>query len=310
MADLHRSLIGFTLLSHSSSAQLKRLIEALNREYDEPPIACHHDFGQSPLDPADFSKNVHFVRPHFLTGWGRFSIVQATLAAIKLLYSFERRPDWFIHLSASDYPVRCGRDVRHLLAAAECDAFLDARALEPGATAKASLDGAPNNKLVHFSSPQNECIKRRFYTSREIWIPLIRTKPRLRLGRYTIRTSWRVKGVYDDFPAFYGDHWFCANAKVAEMLCTPSERHSRLQRHLARRTQVDETYFQTLIMNQPGLKVFLDNKRFAEWNGGGAHPMLLEERQLQQILSSGAFFARKFVAGSPILDRIDAALRG
>jgi hypothetical protein len=37
--------------------------------------------------------------------------------------------------------------------------------------------------------------------------------------------------------------------------------------------------------------------------------MLLGEAQLGEALASGAFFARKFAAGSPLLDRIDELLR-
>lgn len=288
--------------------QLKRLIATLNREYGSPPIACHHDFGQAALNESEFAPNVRFVRPHLPTGWGRFSVVQAELAAIRLLFSAAPAPAWFIHLSAADYPIMKGSEVKNFLAEARCDAFIDARPLYPDTHPRATVRGSTNPQLDHFSSPENQHIKRRFYTSREIWIPLIRTNPRLRLGRYTIRPGWKVKGVYDEFPAFYGDHWFSGNAKVAQLLMNPDDRHQRLQRHLWSRTQTDETYFQTLLMNEPDLTICLDNRRFAEWNGGGAHPMLLGEAQLEQMFASGAFFARKFAEGAPVLDRIDARL--
>ena len=299
-------IIGFVILSHGAQAQLERLIQVLDDEYDSPPIACHHDFGQAPLDTSVFGKNVAFVRPHFRTSWARFSVVEAELAALQLLY--ERTPDWFVLLSASDYPITAGTDVRKQLAVTEFDVFLDARPVKGSSTPSCSTSCEPNPKLGHFDSVANHRITRLFYTSIEIWIPIIRFRPKLRLGRYTYRPGWKVRKVYDDWPCFYGDHWFCGNSKTAKVLLAPTSKHLLLRRHLRHRTHTDETYFHTVIMNEAGLKVCRDNKRFAEWNGGGAHPMFLGPEQVDEMLASGAFFARKFEHDSPVLDQIDSAL--
>ena len=298
-------VVGFVILSHGGQAQLQRLVRALDYQYGMPPIACHHDFGQAPLDTTAFGKNVAFVQPHVPTSWARFSVVQAELAALRLL--FDKSPDWFVLLSASDYPIMAGSKVRRVLAEAVCDAFLDARSV--GAAKPAcSTKGAQNPKLDHFNSVENGSIKRLFYTSVEIWIPIIRFKPKLRLGRWTYRPGWKVRNIYDDWPFFFGDHWFCGNVKTAKLLLLPTAKHLALRRHLRARTHADETYFHTVIMNEPSLRVCRDNKRFAQWNGGGAHPIVLGEIQLDEMLSSGAFFARKFQHGSDVLDKIDDAL--
>ncbi len=299
--------VGFSILSHGNPEQLRRLIQALDREYDRPAIACHHDFGQAALDPSQFGENVEFVRPHIATGWARYSLVQATLAAIELLYR-KQSPDWFVHLSAADYPVMAGEQVRRLLADTDCDAFLDARPINPSAKGAACIKGSQNPKLNHFNNPGIRRIKRLFYTSREIWIPIVRLKPKIRLGRISLRPGWPVGDVYDDFPCFFGDFWFVGNAATAQTLLEPSETHLRLRRHLQTRTQTDETYFQTVLMNAPQLNICLDNKRFAEWNGGGAHPMVIGIDQVDEMLGSGAFFARKFAHQSPVLDVIDRSL--
>jgi hypothetical protein len=299
--------VGFTVLSHGSADQLRRLCACLNREYDEPWIACHHDFGQAPLDTKNFKKNVRFVEPHIATGWGRFSVVRAQLAALKILYSDPVAPDWFFHLSASDYPIMAGRKVRKILGESDCDGFLDARPIDVGTSPKANVVGDTNPKLSHFDAPANRSIKRRFYMARELWIPILRRDPKWRVGRHTIRYG-EIEGVYANMPAFYGDHWFAGNRKTAALLLNPTAQHNALQHHLLGRTQTDETYFQTVLMNEPDMKLCRDNKRFAEWNGGGAHPMFLGEEQLDQMLNSGAFFARKFKQAAPVLDRIDEAL--
>jgi Core-2/I-Branching enzyme len=299
--------VGFVILSHADPRQLARLVQALDREYDRPPIACHHDFGQAEVDKAMFGSNVRFVEPYIATGWGRFSVVRASLKGIELLYKHDR-PDWFLLLSAADYPIMSGTRVRSVLASADCDAFLDARAVDDAVVPAATMVGSENPKLNHFNSSANRRIKRKFYTSRQFWIPILRRKPRLRIGRYTFRPDAFPKNPYQGFPCFYGDGWYAAKAKVADILSHKSDKHRELAEHLGDRTQADETYYQTVLMNEPGLTICRNNRRFAEWNGGGAHPMIMTLDQLDEALNSGAFFARKFAAGSDVLDVIDRSL--
>ena len=118
--------IGFVILSHNYPPQLRRLVLRLQRTYDNPPIAIHHDFGQSALDIRDFSSGVQFVVPHLKTGWGKFSLVLATLRALELLYR-NAEPDWFFLLSAVDYPTMRADKVFEELASSGMDAFLDYR---------------------------------------------------------------------------------------------------------------------------------------------------------------------------------------
>jgi hypothetical protein len=300
-------LIGFVIASHEADGKLDRLIAALNREYVDPPIVVHHDFGQAAIDTMRFSANVRFVHPHVATGWGRWGTVEGMLRAVELLYQ-DGQPDWFFFLSAADYPCRAGETVRAELAQSSCDAFADVRPLEPGIEPQATLVGELNPRLSHFASPGNQDIKWRFYKGRQFWVPIIRTTPRLRLGKLTWRPRWEARNPYESFPCYYGDFWFGANARVAHLLCDPDERHLRLRRYLRNRPQVDESYVQTVLANEQGLTVCRDNRRFAEWNGGGRSPINLTLVQVDEILNSGAFFARKFGAGNEVTDAIDRNL--
>lgn len=60
-------------------------------------------------------------------------------------------------------------------------------------------------------------------------------------------------------------------------------------RNLNRRTQTDKNYFATVVMNEPDLTICRDNKRFDEWNVGGAHLMNLSVPQVDEACPSGAF---------------------
>ena len=304
--------IGFVLLSHREPRQLLRLVETLNRLYDDPPIACHHDFSQCALDVDAFPGNVRFVQPSIRTGWAKWSVVRAMLAALRLLYD-HADPDWFVLLSGADYPIRDGASVRAELAALRADALIDFR--QVGDTEQSARDrfGPRNPELGQFESDGKRRLKWSHYEGAELWFPIVRFNDagrRVRPGRYTLHLPFATpfSPFARRFPCFYGDHWITANARVARLLLTPSAQHLRVQKHLSMRAIPEECYYQTVLCNEPGLTLVRDNHRYAQWNGGGAHPQTLTEADLGAIRASKAHFARKFAHDDPVLDRIDALL--
>lgn len=304
--------IGFVILSHRDPAQLLRLVTTLNRLYGDPPIACHHDMAQASIDVGAFPGNVRFVQPSIRTGWGKWSVVQGFFAALRLLYD-DDAPDWFVLLSAVDYPVRRAEAVRADLNALEADALIDFRLLDDTAESAAARFGPRNPELEQFESEINRRLKRTRYEGAQLWLPMLRFNDgarRVRPGRYTLDLPFRTpfRPFSRDFRCFDGDHWFTGNARVARLLLNPTARHLKLQKYLSMRTSPDECYFQTVLCNEPGLRLVRDNRRYAQWSGGGAHPQPLTEADLRAITASNAHFARKFAADAPVLDRIDAML--
>jgi hypothetical protein len=63
-----------------------------------------------------------------------------------------------------------------------------------------------------------------------------------------------------------------------------------------------------VLASRHDLTLCLDNRRYAEWNGGGAHPQTLTEANLASMLESGAYFARKFAPGDKVRDTLDVHL--
>lgn len=299
--------IGFVILSHTNPDQVLRLINALNRMYRNPPIAWHHDFSQSTFDTSKVPSNVSMVTPSFNTGWGKLSVVQSFLAALDLLYN-ESDPDWFCLLSGADYPAARADVVIEELACSGCEAYLDVHQLDRRSPA-AHLVGNWNPALEHLESPGQYQQKDRFYNKAQLWIPVVRRHPRLRLGKHMRPLPFRASHPYrEGFGLFWGDHWFTANRNVARVLGRPTADHRMLQRYLKWRAFPEETYYQTVLCSTPDLTICRDNKRFAVWDGGGAHPRTLTQEDVPMILASGAHFARKFAPNSPALDALDRAL--
>ena len=328
--------IGFVILSHRDPQQLRRLVHCLQRVYDNPPIAVHHDFDQSPLGLIDFPSDVQFVAPHVKTRWGHFSVVIAVLRALELLYQ-TATPDWFALLSGADYPTMPAASVLEDLEASGVDALLDHRELPTRSDGKLKVssgirfledsvelgslhlmraDPAPDNPaLKHFAMPANAALAWRRYMGLRLSLPIVRNGPRI--GRYIVQLpieDWRSPFA-PDFKCYYGDHWFTGNHKIADILLNPLNKHLRLRRYLRfRHTVAEECYYQTVLANTAGLKICKATKRFADWSQsaggplGGPHPKLLTLEDLPAIVSSKPHFARKFAQDSPVLDELDKML--
>lgn len=308
--------IGFVILSHDSPDQLLRLTRRLNAIYLDPPIVCHHDFSQTPCDPRAFPSNVKFVMPHLKTGWAKWSVVEAALRALEILYS-DAAPDWFVLLSAADYPLMPAKDVLNDLRAGRADAYLDYRPVTRSAIPMP--DHVPGNRtLAHFATPGNLALSWRRYVGAQIWFPILRrSEPAisttrgsgLRLGRYTISLPFAAHTPFTPrFKCYSGDHWFTANRKAAAILLNPTKKHFQLQRYLRLRPNPDECYYQTILCNEPRLRICKNTRRFFNWGGGGARPRFLTQQDLPTMLSSGAHFGRKFDPAAAVLDDIDEIL--
>lgn len=300
--------VGFAILSHKSGDYLPRLIRALDREYDQPPIAVHHDTSRAPIDFDVFRSNVEFVRPSLKTSWASISVVQAALQAFALLHRGEG-PDWTFLLSAQDYPIMSGARVRRELGDTDVDAFVDIWPTEPGTSAAAALVGDCSPGMAHFGLEGYRKMRWKLQFLQQFWVPLVRLNPSLRIGRHTWRLPIKARHPFDrDFRSFYGDLWFAANRKAVEELLNPGPKELALQSYSKRRFLPEEGYFAIALANRPGLRLCRDNRRFVKW-AGGDHPKLLEESDVDEMLASGCFFARKFDERAPVLDLIDQRLR-
>lgn len=288
--------IGFVILSHNQPQQLRRLVHTLRRVYGDPPISIHHDFSQSPIQPDTFPADVRFVTPHVKTRWAHISVVIAALRALELLYAIGN-PKWFFLLSGADYPVMPADHVLRDLLNSGVDALLDYR--EVG-----SLEPPGNPSLAYYVTPANAPVVHGWYRGLHLWHPVIRKGPRIGRKNYYLRMQDRRSPFDSQFRCFYGDHWFGGNRRVANILLNPTEKHLQLRRHLRRRPVPEECYYQTVLANARDLKISKATKRFVDWRGG-MHPQVLSLDHLDAIRQSGAYFARKFIPDTPILDEID-----
>lgn len=299
MSNSSSNSIGFILLTHTNPQQIYRLINKLNRMFDYPVIVCHHDFSKCDLSVDTLPKNVLLVRPHLQTEWGGFSVVEATVQAIKLMYKVTDAPDWFVLLSGADYPIKTARQILGDLTSSSYDAYIQYEKI----TYQTYKDDLEPNMLWLKNSYQRYCTKSfSFYYSNKYFAQLniqislehpLLTKPFLPYSK--------------QLACFSGSQWFCANRKAAEYIIDFHEQRSVLTLHCGKVKHSEETYFQTILANAPHLKLKNDRRCYIDWSDGGCHPKILLMEDLPNLLDSSAHFARKFDINidTNILDELD-----
>ncbi|RUS98418.1 glycosyl transferase [Trichormus variabilis SAG 1403-4b] len=286
--------VGFILLTHKKTKQIHRLIDHLNKMFNYPPIVCHHDFSKCDLSVDTLPKNISFVHPHLQTAWGEFSIVEATVQAIKLMYESANCPDWFILLSGSDYPIKTAKKILGDLTLSKYDAHIN------------------HEEIIYKVYQQNvkmgliwQILAHQRYCSYELCsIPLLNNlKVRLEhplLTKPFLPFSYKLR-------CFGGGQWFSANKRAAEYIIKFHSHKNALTSHYRRRMFADESYFQTILANAPHLNLKNDDYRYVDWSTKAAHPKTIVIEDLPHLLASSCHFARKFDIDidSNILDQLD-----
>ncbi len=287
--------IGFVVLSHSEPALLNRLVNVLDRSYGSPPIVVHHDYSQCPLpgDVEHWAARLTFVRPHLATSWAQISVVYAFLSGLKTLYE-TYSPDWFVLLSGTDYPAQPGDKVVEELNRSNADLYMDLQLIE-----RLPRDVRLTDDQISYMGSERILWRKHAY---DRYVSITWRYPSLtRRFRPTKRTlNFRnekllsiVSPFNSRFRCYAGDHWFTGNARVAHKLIDGQSKYQKLFNYSRKRFCPEESIYHTILGNDPELRIIKDNKRYADWSDGCAHPKVLELTHLDTIVSSRCHFARK-----------------
>lgn len=291
--------IGFVLLTHARPDHALRLVSRLNAMFHHPPIAWHHDFSRSALDPRRVPGNAALVRPHVRTAWAEFSIVEATVRALRQLYG-GAGPDSFVILSGADYPIKPADRNLGDLRAGGYDAHIEHE-----------LVAAP-----HFAREWQRELHERYCAARTFRVPWVTR--RLRVTRRAVRVThpfllrWLLP-FSAAFRCYAGLHWFLGNRRAAEHLLAFHASRPRLAAHYRPILFPDESYFQCALANAPYLRLHDCSYRYVERPEDGedaSHPKTLTGDDVPALLPSPCHFARKFdpAVDGAVLDALDAAV--
>jgi hypothetical protein len=292
--------IGFALLTYRDPRQILRLVTRLRELYGpDAPIAINHNPDRSALDPAPFPADIRWVRPAMSMGWGVWATVEATLAALRLLYPDGHGPAYTVLLSEADYPVAPPDRVLADLRAGGADAYIDARPVHPW-----RRDPAVDRPLglgVNDGGPNQEVCFRRYYST-TYRVLGVRVRIRSPLLATFLAPFSRV------FRCWAGEHWWTLGRRAVEHLLRAHVERPEVARWFAARHVPEEAYVHTIVCNAADLRIAHHSFRYVDWTSRAPSPRILGEADVPRIVSSGAHFARKFAADSIALDTLDRAL--
>ena len=263
--------------------------------FDNPPIACHHDFGQCPLDEALFPENVQFVHPHFATKWGHINVVLGALKAFALLRKHQQ-PDWIFLLSGSDYPVRSAEEIITDLSNSRYDAFMDhIEILWDGPPHRRTLNNEELERLDFVELTYNRYCTIRRPTNKALLTGsfLFRQAESVPVRNPFIKRVLRTLEFNRPSRIYAGDFWFQGNQKAIDFLLD-EQLMRKLVRYYRDRENPEEAIFQTALCNQADLSICKKHRRYTDWTNCESHPRWLTGSDLPKIAASGAYFARKF----------------
>ncbi|KAL1203072.1 Beta-glucuronosyltransferase GlcAT14A [Cardamine amara subsp. amara] len=226
--------------------------------------------------------NVHMITKANLVTYRGPTMVANTLHACAILLKQSKDWDWFINLSASDYPLVTQDDL--------IDTF-------------SGLD-----RNLNFID----------HTSKLSWKADKRAKPLIiDPGLYSTKKSevfWVTprRTMPTAFKLFTGSAWMVLSRPFVEYCIWGWDNLPRtLLMYYTNFLSTPEGYFHTVICNAPEYSSTVVNHdlHFISWDRPPKqHPRTLNINDTERMITSGAAFARKFRHNDPALDKIDKEL--
>ncbi|KAH7353003.1 hypothetical protein KP509_19G074600 [Ceratopteris richardii] len=273
---------------------LKRLLQAVYHPRNH--YLLHLDLEASRnerIELANFAKqfraygaygNVHFIGNADIVTYKGPSMIAHTLHGAAVLLRCSKHWDWFINLSADDYPLVTQDDLLHVFS------FLP--------------------KDLNFIE----------HTSNLGWQESQRAEPMvIDTGLYMKRKShiiWvtQKRPVPKAFKLFVGSAWMILTRSFLEYCILGWDNLPRtLLMYYTNFVFPMEGYFQTVLCNTREYRNTTVNNdlHFVLWdNPPKQHPVTLTEEHFDNMTVSGAAFGRKFKTDDPVLERIDRELLG
>lgn len=289
--------VAFLILAHDDACHLKRLCEALQPH----TIFVHLDAKSSDMLAGKIDKipNVIVLRPSIPVHWADFSMVEATLALLRLARdhgSFER----YVLLSGSCYPIKSMSSLDQLFAREPCREWINLTPIKAGS---------------HLS----RLIDRRWHMA-----PILRHK----FSDEKLRAVWnKVSQVFKrnlgreiQMAPYHGSQWWALTDGCIEMIMEFVAANYPFVKAYERVFAPDEQFFHTIVGNSH----FAASAMQVDDNGQITNQLIplhligmtedrywnFTEDMFSAIKVTPKFFIRKVSSSrsTELLDRVDAEL--
>ncbi len=283
--------IAFILLSHKNPAAIIRQAEQLTAAGDF--VAIHFD-ARAPASDFDTihaalkdNRAVTFARRRIKCGWGEWSLVEATLQAVRAAIDAFPRATHFYMVSGDCMAIKSAEFVHEYLDAHDAD-YIEAFDFFDSDWIKTGLK---EERLIyrHFLNERKH--KRLFYAG-------LNVQKRLGLKRR----------IPDDLQIMIGSQWWCLRRSTIEAILDLIERRRDIPRFFRTTWIPDETFFQTLVCHLiPETEIQQRTLTFLMFTDYGM-PVVFYNDHYDLLLSQDFLFARKISPEADELKRRLAAL--
>ncbi|KAI3440712.1 uncharacterized protein J3R85_003154 [Psidium guajava] len=276
------------------SHRMMRTLQAVYHPRNQ--YILHLDFEAPPRERLDLTalvkndptfhevENVRVMEQSNLITYKGPTMIACTLHAIAILLKESLEWDWFINLSASDYPLVTQDDLLYVFS-----------------NVSRSLNFIEHDQISGWK------LKHR---SKSIIID-----PGLYLSKkYEVTWSTQRRSLPTAFKLFTGSAWIMLTRSFLEYCIWGWDNFPRtILMYYVNFISSPEGYFHTVICNNEEYRktAISHDLHYIAWdNPPKQHPRSLSVKDFDKMLKSNAPFARKFEKDDPILDRIDKELLG
>ena len=276
--------IAFILLCHKDPEAIIAQAQRLTAVGDF--MAIHFDGRASDVhyrkirDALRDNPNVTFARRRVKCGWGEWSLVRATLAAVQAAVDAFPRATHFYMLSGDCMAIKSAEYAHAFLDAADRD-YIESFDFFESDWIKT---GMKEDRLIyrHFFNERNN--KRLFYAACNLqkWLGLKREIPQ-------------------DLQIQIGSQWWCLRRRTIEQILAFTRRRRDVMRFFSTTWIPDETFFQTLVRHLiPEGEIDCRTLTFLMFSDYGM-PVTFYNDHYDLLLSQDFLFARKISPGATAL---------
>lgn len=307
--------VHFVMLAHDDPGHVGRLVRQL--DFPDARVWLHVDAKASLDDWREVTTapNVTVVTPRTRCSWGTFSLVEATLAAVRSALQVAADDDVLVLLSGQAYPVKSTERIKSYFAANSGRVLMDVRRIE---------DAWPDDHRTRcYHYPLSEVTgdlaltkpfsEMKLRERRGMFLRLVRRLgPRRALQ--LMRQTWPT-GRAPVAQQYGGSQWWGLPAGIARTCLAFHDAHPEFADYYRWSQYPDELYFQNLLFAAvPALRPTdcLPSPMYVDWTPGDwSLPRVFGNEDFEKLVAQGetVLFARKFYSdrSSELLDRPDAA---
>jgi hypothetical protein len=316
--------LAFFISSYGPGEQLHRLVTTLRRSDPSCHVVIHHDVGGAPLTSGlfDGDANVHVIDGLEPIVWGDMTLETARWRVFRWILA-ELDVDWVMLLSEQDYPLAPVADLKRHLDDSGVDAIISGERIDRMADEGSRVEGAKRYHHRYASLPSSGVEQRlparlgaltlrarraAFATvnRRQRAVHLYSAAAELRLPtRIGVRTGPRPVGP--EMPIWFVNCWFALSRRAMSRVVDYVDAHPAFVRHFERTVIPVEAATATIVFNDPTLTTSNESLHHIRWsNRVSGRPDVFALEDLDSLVSSGAFFARKFDGRrTELLDALD-----